>query len=401
MSFGCSNEKMINSKEIDDSYIEIIPSNASYFISNLSDSKVLLNYDEIKEYNDVIESKTNKLYNLDIDFIAKEKLVDLINSYDIPKLPKYNNGVLITTSNINDIFENRNLENISDIKLKKGIVVNRTNLKSFPTDIHFFSDINDTNFDLIQETEIKINTPVIVLHESKDKKWLFVLTKTYYGWIKKEDVALSSDKDYEYFINNDNFVVITEPFIEIENKILDMGVKLPFINLSEEGYLISLPINENGNLKRKNITISRDKAHINYLDYTKKNVLIEAFKYEGVPYSWGGMDYGVDCSSYVANVYSVFGFQFPRNTSSQNNSVGKIIDLGNKTNDEKLKIIENSEPSLLYMEGHVLIYIGIKEGNHYVINASGNKNILKVKKEKLEDSIYLSELNKLVLIEKN
>ncbi len=401
MSFGCSNQEMINSKEFDDSYIEIIPPNASYFISNLSDNKVLLNYDEIKEYNNVIESKTDKLYNLDIDSITKEKLVDLINSYDIPLLPKYNNGVSINTSNINDILENRNLENIFDIKLKKGIVINRTNLKSFPTDIHFFSDINDTNFDSIQETEIKINTPVIVLHESKDKKWLFVLTKTYYGWIKKEDVALSSDKDYEYFTNNDNFVVITEPFIEIENKILDMGVKLPFINSSEDGYLVSLPINENGNLKRKDITISRDKAHINYLDYTKKNVLIEAFKYEGVPYSWGGMDYGVDCSSYVSNVYSVFGFQFPRNTSSQNDSVGKIIDLSNKENDEKLKIIENSEPSLLYMEGHVLIYIGIKDNNHYVINASGNKNILRVEKEKLDDSIYLSKLKKLVLIEKN
>ena len=402
---GCNNKFVIEDKQdkIDDSYIEILEEDSNYFISKLSDNEILLNQDEIKEYNNIIESKTDSLYNLNINSLTKNEVLNYINKYKLPNLPKYNNGVLITNNDIKNILDNRNIENIPDIvNLKKGIIVNRTNLKSNPTDMHFFDSITDTNFDALQETELKVNTPVLIIHESKDLKYLFVLSKTYIGWVKSDDIAFSSDDDIEYFTNNKNFIVITEPFIEINNTLLDMGVTLPLIKPVSDGYLVSLPTkDENGNIKVENVTISKDKTHVGYLPYTKKNVLIESFKYEGIPYSWGSMDYGVDCSGYVRNIYSTFGFVFPRNTSDQNNSVGILLDLSDKSSSDKLNIIEKNVPSLLYMEGHVLIYIGIKDNKHYVINASGNKLILKVTKEVLEDSYYLPKLEKLVLIEKN
>ncbi len=403
MCFGCSDEKIENSiKDIDDSYIEIVPENSNAFILNLSDNDILLNLDEIKEYNRVIESKTDYLYNMNINSLSKEEILNYINSYTIPKLPKYDNGKLITNSDINDILENRNIENVKDTRLLKALVVNRTNLKSFPTELHFFDNINDTNFDNLQESEMHINTPVLVMHKSKDNRFVFVLTSTYVGWIKEEDIVYVSDEDYDYFINNDNFGIITEPFVEVDNKLLDMSVKIPFIETTKDGYKFVIPSKDsNNNLVKEEIILKRDKAHIGYLPYTKRNVYIQAFKYEDIPYSWGSMDYGVDCSSYVSNVYHTFGFVFPRNTSIQNSSVGKVISLEGKTDKEKLDIISGSAPSLLYMDGHVLIYLGIDNQINYVIGANGNENILKVVKEELNSSNYLSKINKLVLIEKN
>ena len=402
MCFGCSAEKIENNiKDIDDSYIEIVPENSNAFILNLSDNDTLLTLDEIKEYNRVIESKTNYLYNMNITSISKEEILNYINAYTISKLPKYDNGKLITNSDINDILENRNIENVKDTKLLKALVVNRTNLKSFPTELHFFDSPNDTNFDNLQESEMHINTPVLVMHKSKDGKFVFVLTHTYVGWIKEADIVYVSDEDYDDFINSNKFGIITEPFVEVDNKLLDMSVKLPFIETTNEGYKFIIPSKDsNNNLIKKEIVITRDKAHIGYLPYTKRNVYIEAFKYENIPYSWGSMDYGVDCSSYVANVYRTFGFIFPRNTSSQNSSVGKVISLEGKTDKEKLDIISGSEPSLLYMDGHVLIYLGVDNQIHYVIGANGG-NAFKVVKEELNSSNYLSKINKLVLIEKN
>ncbi len=395
---GCNKKEELVMEHYDDSYIEIIPNNSKYYIDNLLDNKVILSLEEIKKYNKEIESKTNYLYDLDIKTLKKEEIINFINMYTIPVLHKYNDEKEITEEEIKTILENRNIDNVpSEVKLKKGLVIRRANLRSFPTDISFYDKVNDNNFDRIQETEVTVNTPVLVIHSSKDSKYFLVMTKNYVGWVKEDDIVLVNNEDYNYFTKTQNFAVITDAMIEISDTILDMGVKLPYNKTRKNGYELVMPIKDkDGNLIKKRITISREKAHIGYLPYTKRNLYIEAFKYEGVPYSWGGKDMGVDCSSYVLNVYKTFGFIFPRNTFSQNTSVGEIISLENKTRDEKLKIIEEYPGNLLYEDGHVLIYLGIKNAKHYVINASGS--ILKVVEEELDSSYHLDKIKKLVLV---
>ncbi len=398
-SIGCTRkEELIMEQEYDNNYIETIPDMAEDYINNLLDNKTILSLKEIDKYNKEIESKNEYLYDLDIKTLNKEEIINYINMYTIPTLPKYNEGKEITAEEVKSTLENRNIDKIpKEVKLKKGLVVKRANLRSFPTEIGFYDNINSSNFDRIQETEVTVNSPVLVIHSSKDNKYFLVMTKTYVGWIKEEDIVLVSDEDYDYFVNSQNFAVITDAYMNVNDTILDMGVKLPYNRTRENGYELVIPIKDkDGNLLKKRITVSKDKAHIGYLPYTKKNLYIESFKYEDVPYSWGGKDSGVDCSSFVSNVYKTFGFVFPRNTSSQNNSVGKIISLEDKTNNEKLKIMEEYPGNLLYEDGHVLIYLGMKNNKHYVINASGS--ILKVVEEELDTSHHLDKIKKLVLV---
>ena len=397
-SIGCTKKEEVVMEEYDSSYIETIPPKAEDYINNLLDNKTILSLEEIDKYNKEIESKTKYLYDLNIKTLSKEKIINYINMYTIPTLPKYNDEKEITEEEIESILENRNIDKVpKEVILKKGLVIRRTNLRSFPTEISFYDRINSNNFDRIQETEVTVNTPVLVIHSSKDNKYYLVITKTYVGWVKEEDIVLVNEKDYNYFVKFENFAIITDAHIKVSDTILDMGVKLPYNRTRKNGYELVLPIKDkDGNLLKKRITIPKDKAHIGYLSYTNRNLYIEAFKYEDTPYSWGGKDIGVDCSSFVLNVYKTFGFVFPRNTSSQNNSVGKIISLENKTKDEKLKIIEKYPGNLLYEDGHVLIYLGMKNNKHYVINASGS--ILKVVEEELDTSYHLDKIKKLVLV---
>ncbi len=401
---GCSNEKhnIIVKDEFKDEHMEIIPENSIPFIEKLDVNDILLTTNEIEKYNKNIMAKSNTMYDLDnIKNVSKSDILSYINYYKIPDLPKYNGNVEVSLNEIEIILENRSIDSIMDKNtIQKGIIVHRTNLKSFPTDIHFFEEKNTYNFDVLQESELYVNTPILILHESKDKKWDFVLSTTYAGWVKTSDIALASEDDYNFFVKNKDFGIITTPSFEIQNTILDMGVKLPFINTSKNGYNLIIPIkNKNGYVGKNEISISKDNVHIGYLPYTKRNLYIQSFKYENINYSWGGMDKGVDCSSYVANVYKTFGFTFPRNTSSQNSSVGKIISLSNKSNIEKINIISNNYPSLLYETGHVMIYLGKLNNKHYIVHASGDKNEMKVIMSELaENSKHISNIDKQVLI---
>lgn len=400
---GCfekNNDNIEKEETYDESYIEVIPEEAKDFIVNLND-EVILNYNQIQNYNQKIKSKTNTIYDLNnISNVTKEEILNYINYYKIPTLPKYDGEKEIDDSTVNEILQNRNIDAISNSNnIQKGIIINRSNLRSFPTDTHFYDEKNTKDVDNLQESELHINMPVLILHESKDKKWLFVLTYFYYGWVKSDDVAYAKDEDWEYFINNSSFGIITDYEIKIGDTTLDMSVKLPYEGINERGYKFSLPIKGDNNFVDKStIIVSMDKAHLGYLPYTKRNIYIQAFKYYNSDYSWGGMDSGVDCSSYVANVYRTFGFELPRNTSSQKDSVGDVVSLSGKTLQEKKKMLSDMDyPSLVYMPGHVMIYLGLKDGKDYIIHASGSDG--KVVLTELDlSSRYLTSIDRLVLI---
>ena len=373
--------------------------NNSEVSNDKTNNKVILTTEEILEYNKQITNKTDMYYNLDtLINISDNQIKSFIEKYNLPKLPKYNGREELNVNNTQSILDNRNLENINN-NIRRGIIVSRANLRSMPTNMHFYDTSNKQDFDRLQETELHINTPVLIIHESKDNLWYFVISPFYLGWIEKDKVALATKDDIEYFTNPLKFVVITDSSININNEILDMSVKLPLVGETTSSYNVVLPVKDtNNNVYKKSLAIAKKSANVGYLPYTLENIINEAEKYLGVSYSWGGMNKGVDCSSFVSNVYRTFGFTFPRNTSSQNQSVGKIISLAGKTNNQKLQLIKNTEPSLLFQNGHDMLYVGIVNNEPLIIHASGST--MQVSKTVLTNSSYLKNINKLVLVGK-
>jgi cell wall-associated NlpC family hydrolase len=53
-------------------------------------------------------------------------------------------------------------------------------------------------------------------------------------------------------------------------------------------------------------------------DVESEDIMIEAEKFLGVPYLWGGRtSFGVDCSGYVKAIFARFGIELPRDTKEQ------------------------------------------------------------------------------------
>ncbi len=369
----------------------------SNFSNNATNNDVIMSLSEIEQYNEKIKSRTNTDYDIrHITSVTSSQILSYIKGYTIPELPQYNGSSAISKSDIDKILDNCNIDNIKDLKPIKGIIVKRANLKSFPTDMHFYSQKNN-KFDNLQESELHINTPVLIIHQSKDKLWSLVISPFYVGWVKNSHIGYATDEDFTYFLDSPNFIVITDVKVVVNNEILDMSVRLPYISSDTSHFKAVIPVKgSNNNITKVLVDISKEQANVGYLPYTADNVLKQAYKYKGVKYSWGSMDDGVDCSSYVANIYRTFGIMFPRNTSSQKDSVGTIISLNNKTNNQKLELIDKTEPSLLFQKGHVMLYIGVKNNKHYIIHANGTD--MKVAMTPLEESKYLSNIDRVVLV---
>ena len=374
--------------------ISEIPSDAEKWINACENAEsVLMSYEQIQKMNAEIRSRCAALTDIESypTYMSKSALTSLIENSSGPSIPKYDeNGKEITLSDWNDIRDNRNLGALEDTNsFTKGVTVQRTDIRALPTAREFYDKASIQDHDRMQESELAAGSAVWILHTSKDGKFYFIQSYYYAGWVDAENVANAEENSdwnaYAKLLNmTENasremkFAVVTDSLITVEGVKLDMGTALLLADEQSGGdtYNIILPGKDaEGKLSRIEAEISVKSASVGYLDYTFRNFYVQAFKYAGTPYGWGGMKDHVDCSSYALSVFKTFGFIFPRNTSQQNKAVGNITNVEGKADSVKFSTLENAKvPVLIYKSGHVMIYLGQIENVHYIIHAPGGGN---------------------------
>ena len=116
-----------------------------------------------------------------------------------------------------------------------------------------------------------------------------------------------------------------------------------------------------------------------------------AFKFYGMPYGWGGLKDSVDCSALVLNAYRTVGIYLPRNTDEQANTAGIRNLLEGLDNAQRLSVIRDLQPgACLYMDGHVVMYIGQINGAPYSIHALGSHYVKGVRQREMQ--VVVSDL---------
>ncbi|MGB9679782.1 MAG: SH3 domain-containing protein [Thermoanaerobacteraceae bacterium] len=373
-------------------------SNYYYWIKNLKERDLkLLDNEKIKILNNVITKKTTGIYDLENHkiFLYKNELIGLIEKYTIPQQYTYNKeGKLLGDDFFKDIIRNTNKDAIKEIcYIKYGISIKDTFIRSFPTENEVFYSKQDTEFDRLQETSCQAFEPLIVLHESRDEKWYFIKMYNYTGWVKKDDIALCEDKREIFnYVNNDKFIIVTGKYAKtqpnpsdkrISNLDFSMGTKI-FLNEDKMvnevdnqsviyNYQIKIPVKDKrGKLDFKIGLIAKNEdVSVGYLPYSTKNILKQAFKLIGHRYGWGDNYGGRDCSSFVMYVFKTFGIRLPRNTNEQEKNIGVFYEFNlNMTIKDRLNIFDRVSPgALVYMPGHVMIYIGKDNKVPYIIHA--------------------------------
>ncbi len=366
-------------------------------LNTIDYNKIVLDLDKINKFNQDIINNIESV----IDFNNYDEKINIKTLKKFITETEYiNNLPDINYLNINDFQTN-------EIDVFYAVTTKKTNLRIIPTNFKIF-DNNDKffYFDNIQIKEVKYGEPLIILHYTIDKKWAFVQTYNAYGWIKTENLAFFKNKDdFLDYVNMDNFIIVTAKNIKINDNFLDMGVKIKLKSDEDLYYNILLPTKDkNNNLLYIDYKIEKNEdINKGFLNYTRFNIIKQAFKYYGDDYGWGGLNNNVDCSGLVNNVYSVFGFQFPRNSNQQQAMAGNFALFEENTNIFKKNNILNSAPSgsLLYMNGHIMIYLGKIGKKYYVVNAIGsylrNKKLFYPMKIEISDLNYKRKNNKTFL----
>lgn len=281
-----------------------------------------------------------------------------------------------------------------------GMVVRRADLRTFPDAMPVFSAPGALDIDRFQETALFPGTPVAVIHRSRDRRWLFVLSETYSGWIEAEAVATGGKAEVLEYGRRAPFVVVTGAQVRtvhtperpaVSDVVLDMGVRLPLADLPRDtpvngqhpafGHAVELPVRDaDGSLTFDPALIPRS-ADVSYghLPLTPAGLISQAFKFLGERYGWGHRYDARDCSGFVSEIYRSFGLLMPRNTSAQARSPGLdgvALD-GPTGRDQRLALLRDaSVGDLVYIPGHVMMVIGRVDGETYVIHDTAGVSLL-------------------------
>jgi hypothetical protein len=259
---------------------------------------------------------------------------------------------------------------------QKAITLKWMDIRALPTDKPLYKDPSIAGegypFDLLQNSSVNYNEPIFISHTSKDGAWSYIFTNNASGWVKSDGIrfiddttALAIQKSEKLFVIEDNL-----PLMDSNNQFVAysrVGMVLPLVR--EEGenyYLRSVDSNDSDKI----LTLPKQAGHIGVSKLNKNDLITIGTQMLKNTYGWGGMYGERDCSSMIRDMMTPFGIWLPRNSSAQSRK-GEVISFATLSNDEKLSAIkEKGVPfeTIIYLKGHVLLYIGTYQENVMVMH---------------------------------
>lgn len=311
-------------------------------------------------------------------------------------------GKEVPASTLDALAENLALDTIpASQPTRFGLVVARAPMRSFPTLQRVFSRTGDTDIDRWQESAEFPGTPVAIAHASADAQWLFVISPRYAAWMPAQFVAEGSrDKVLAYYTDSRPYRVITgaKPRLvytpdnaALSELQLDMGTRLPDLSPSHSAtiqsqapafhWTLRVPVRlDDGSLYFAAALLPRNAdSHLGPLPLTRANIINQAFKFLGERYGWGHDYNSRDCSGFVSEVYASMGLILPRNTSAQ--AVSPVFKRTHFENTDarnmRMAAVNTLDVGdLIFIPGHVMMYIGRLGDTPYVIHDTNGGTVL-------------------------
>lgn len=334
--------------------------NPSSYIKNFK--KVDLHQDELSK--EFIEHYYSPWTNEKITYSKEESMW---GNYYATKEIYLENHNLASGKWFKKQIENSNFNDFNKV-LKKAITIKNTDVHVFPSENKMFYNPENAGegfpFDYNQNSRIKINTPILISHYSKDKAWAFIETHYVLGWIRIDDLLLIDEKMENEFKKDELYVITKEGFNIFEGTLMEDLKVGTFFPKDGNKYLLA----SNNGLKK--VTIDDYKIKRFPLEFSSNNIELLSKEFIGELYGWGGLNNHRDCSSFTQDFFAPYAIYLERNSKAQT-KLHKYIDLSDLSpNEKKVYIKENAIPflTLIYLKGHIMLYIGMNKNEPMVMH---------------------------------
>ena len=374
---------------------------AYWLKQNQEGDKLVLDDKGIDGFNTKIRSVSRTVFDLSAypTTVSGDSLKTRIMNYAVLEDDLYLNGNKVSDNYKNILRSQTNIKAIpATVTVRYAVTTTRAPIRNLPTGQGLFYYAADKEFDVLQETSLDPGEPVAILHQSANGYFYYVQSYNYSGWISRFNVGLTDKRTWLQYAKPKDFLVVTDAKYVLrlgKNELLyQQGARINLVKEEPALYTVEVPVRQpNGNLSKTRLQVPKvSKAvHKGYLPYTSNNIVRSAFKYYGMPYGWGGLKDSVDCSALVLNAYRTVGIYLPRNTDEQANTAGIRNLLEGLDNAQRLSVIRDLQPgACLYMDGHVVMYIGQINGAPYSIHALGSHYVKGVRQREMQ--VVVSDL---------
>lgn len=243
-----------------------------------------------------------------------------------------------------------------------GIVITNTNIRAIPTSMPSYSNIDKPGqgypFDNIQEANLWLGTPIVVVHQTHDHKWILIKGPGLLGWVPAKTIAWISDKMNHEWRRHRLVTPIVRQITLNQNlaltpKTIYLGSLLPSVKTFSYDTVIALPIlGKNGQAQFVRRRLSNNVINPWPLAPTPNHFNRLLNQLLGMPYGWGGVGFNSDCSGMLERLFGAFGIWLPRNAETQIRFTGHLYsllltDYSVQERKKHVMDIANQSPSLL------------------------------------------------------
>jgi hypothetical protein len=255
----------------------------------------------------------------------------------------------------------------------RAVALHRLDLRNFPTHKPLFHDPSVAGegfpFDYLQNSTVFAGEPLYLSHYSKSGAWAYVLTSYATGWVPSERIAPVGRAERE-ILQAQPLVGLLEdrmPIHSLRGQYMFegyVGMVLPLQQKSAAQWRVD-PAGHAGTAE-----IPHQAAAVLPMTFTRENMRRVITPVMQTTYGWGGLYGERDCSSTLRDIFAPFGLWLPRNSYKQSR-VGTVVSFEGLDDAAKLaRIAAEGRPfeTLLYLKGHILLYLGIYDGEPAVLH---------------------------------
>lgn len=261
---------------------------------------------------------------------------------------------------------------------QRAIMTESTNVRVVPSEKMRFDTEDDFPFDQWQNSWIFAGTPVLITHYDKTKRWAHIESGFVSGWILVSSVALV-DVQQIARLQKASYILPKRDNVPLyhNGKFLTnarVGQILPVAKSLKERDIVLVAVRDmQGRAQLVESTIAAQDIASFPRDFSQARSADLINTMLGDKYGWGGYLASRDCSAFIRDIFANYGLYLPRNSLAQAQVKKSMQDLSQLSRKQKERyIIEHGIPfgSVLYLKGHIMLYIGEYQGRVMVAHSA-------------------------------